>query len=94
MTRVQLVAHWRLIFRQWSFWLTSLGTLATGLLVASPDWLLQAWAMMPEDLKAAIPAQYRPFIGVAVIGLGVLAKFIKQAKLELAKIEAQANEAQ
>lgn len=78
----QIVSHWRLIFKQWSFWLGTIGTAITSALLASPDLALQVWLMMPDDLKATIPARYTPFIGVSVFVLGLVAKFIKQAKLE------------
>lgn len=78
----QLVEHWRLVWRTWSFRLGVIGTVLTSLLLASPDLALQVWAMMPDDLKATIPQRYTPFIGVAIMALSFVAKFIKQAKLE------------
>ena len=78
----QIVEHWRLIFKQWSFWLGAIGTAITSALLASPDLALQVWLMMPPDLKATIPERYTPFIGVGVFVLGLIAKFVKQAKLE------------
>lgn len=78
----QIVPHWRLIFKQWSFWLSAVGTIITSALLALPDLALQVWVMMPPDLKAALPERYTPFIGVAIFALGVVAKFVRQAKLE------------
>lgn len=77
-----IVAHWRLILRQWSLWLGVIGTAVTSALLASPELALQVWAAMPEDLKAMIPERYTPFIGVGIFALGLFAKFIRQAKLE------------
>lgn len=77
-----LASDWRLVFRQWSFWLGVIGTSLTSALLASPEFALQVWAMMPADLKATIPERYTPFIGVGVFALGLIARFIRQAKLE------------
>lgn len=82
---MKLVDHWRLIWRTWSFWLGAVGTALTSLLLASPDLALQVWAMMPDDLKATIPARYTPFIGVGIFALSLVAKFVKQAKLDAMK---------
>lgn len=82
---MKLVEHWRLIFRQWSFWLGVIGTTLTSALLAFPDLALQVWVMMPDDLKATLPQRYTPFIGVSIFALGLFAKFVKQAKLEAAK---------
>ena len=65
----QIVSHWRLIFKQWSFWLGVAGTVLTSALLALPDFALQVWLMMPPDLKATIPEQYTPFIGDGVFVL-------------------------
>lgn len=78
----KLVEHWRLVWRTWSFQLGFIGTILTSVLLASPDLALQVWAMMPADLKATIPERFTPFIGVGIFALGLIAKFIKQAKLE------------
>src|SRR5687768_4073223 len=84
MKRIALVEHWRLIFRQWSLWLGVIGTAVTSALLASPELALQVWAMMPPDLKAMIPERYTPFIGVGIFAMGLVAKFIRQAKLDAA----------
>jgi hypothetical protein len=81
----QLVPDWRLIWRHWSFRLGVIGTALTSLFLAVPDLALQVWLAMPDDLKAVIPQRYMPFVGVAIMGLSFVAKFIKQAKLEAMK---------
>lgn len=88
---LQPVAHWRLIFRQWSFWLGVIGAAVTSALLALPELALQAWALMPPDLKSAIPERYMPFIGVGIFVLGLVAKFIKQAKLEAERSQGHAD---
>lgn len=85
----QIVTHWRLIFKQWSFWLGLAGTALTSALLALPDLALQVWLMMPPDLKATIPERYTPFIGVGVFALGLIAKFVRQAKLEAQREQQQ-----
>lgn len=77
-----IVPHWRTILKQWSFWLAVIGSAFTSALVALPQFALEVWMMMPADLKAAIPPQYTPLIGVGVFCLSVISKFIVQKKLE------------
>ncbi len=84
-----IVPHWRLIFKQWSFWLGVVGTALTSALLALPDLALQVWLMMPADLKATIPEHYTPFIGVGVFVLGLIAKFVRQAKLDAERAKQQ-----
>lgn len=78
----QIVPHWRLIFKQVSFWLGIVGTALTTAFLALPDFALQVWLMMPPDLKATIPERYTPFIGVGVFVLSLIGKFVRQPKLE------------
>lgn len=86
-----LVTHWKKIFRQYSFWLGLVGTAVTSALLAVPELALQLWLAMPDDLKATIPERYTPFLGVGIFALGLVAKFIRQAKLEA---EREANHAE
>lgn len=68
-------------WKLWSTRLNALGLLVTGWLTAFPDAALFAWNAMPADMKAFFPAQYMPFIGLAILVLGILARFVKQEKL-------------
>lgn len=78
--KVELISDWRLFWRFWSVRLGIVGTAITGVLVASPDAALYAWNMLPGDLKAAIPEQYVPLIGVGVFALSMFARIIKQKR--------------
>lgn len=78
---MKLVPNWRQCFKFWSVRLGMLGTALTGLLVAFPEAALHAWSLLPGDMKAFIPQQYMPFIGVGVFALSILARLIKQPKL-------------
>lgn len=77
-----IVPHWRLILKQWSFWLGIAGAALTSAFVALPQFALEVWLMMPPDLKATLPEKYTPLIGVGVFVLSLISKFITQARLE------------
>lgn len=68
-------------WKLWSVRLQAIGLLVTGWLTAVPDAVLFAWNAMPPDMKAFLPPQYMPFIGLAILTLGILVRFIKQEKL-------------
>ena len=80
--KLELIEDWRNFWRFWSVRLGVIGSALTGFLVAFPDQALQAWALLPADLKAFLPEQYMPLVGVAIFVLSLIARAIKQTKLE------------
>ena len=80
--KLELIEDWRNFWRFWSVRLGIIGSAITGVLIAFPDVALSAWAMMPGDLKAAIPERYTPLIGVVIFVASLIARAIKQTKLE------------
>jgi hypothetical protein len=80
--KLELIEDWRNYWRFWSVRLGIVGSAITGVLIAFPDVALSAWAMMPADLKAAIPERYMPLIGVVIFVASLVARAIKQTKLE------------
>lgn len=79
---MKLIDGWRQAWRFWSVQLAALGTFLTGILIAFPEVTLQAWALLPADLKGAIPPQYVPLIGVAVFAASIIARLVQQRKLQ------------
>ena len=80
--KLELIEDWRNFWRFWSVRLGIVGSAITGVLIAFPDVALSAWAMMPADLKAYLPERYMPLFGVAVFVLSLIARAIKQSKLQ------------
>ncbi len=80
--KIQLIPHWREAWRYWSLRLTTLGTLLITYLTASPEAVLQAWAVLPEDIKAFLPPNYSKFVAIGILALGAVARIIKQPKAE------------
>ena len=80
--KLELIEDWRNFRRFWSVRLGIVGSAITGVLIAFPDVALSAWAMMPADLKSAIPERYMPLIGVGIFVASLIARAIKQSKIE------------
>ena len=80
--KLHLIEDWRNFWRFWSVRLGIVGSAVTAVLIAFPDVALSAWAMMPADLKAVIPERYMPLIGVGIFVASLIARAIKQSKLE------------
>ena len=80
--KLELIEDWRNFWRFWSVRLGIIGSAIAGVLIAFPDVALSAWAMMPADLKSAIPERYMPLIGVVIFVASLVARAIKQTKLE------------
>ena len=81
-TRLEFVAHAKLLWKTWSVWLIGAGTALGVYLAAAPDALVQVWLMLPPDLKAQLPVNVAQYISYALIALGVISKFIRQPKLD------------
>lgn len=80
-TEMKLIEGWQKFYKLWSIRLGALGATIVSILVAFPDVALNAWALMPADLKAFIPPNYMPLIGVAIFVMSMVVKFIPQNKL-------------
>lgn len=80
--KLELIEDWRNFWRFWSVRLGVIGSALTGFLVVFPDQALQAWALLPADLKAYLPEKYMPLVGVAIFVLSMIARVIKQSKLQ------------
>lgn len=82
MKKIRFVDDVRKFWRWWSIRLGLLGTTLTGILIAWPDAALQAWNLLPGELRATIPPKYMPLIGVGVFVLSMVARTIQQQKLQ------------
>ena len=80
--KLELIEDWHNFWRFWSVRLGVIGSAITAVLIAFPDVALSAWAMMPADLKSAIPERYMPLIGVVIFVASLIARAIKQTKLQ------------
>lgn len=80
--KLELIEDWRNFWRFWSVRLGVIGSALTAFLIAFPDHALQVWALLPADLKAYLPERYMPLVGVAIFVLSLIARVIKQSKLQ------------
>lgn len=77
----ELIPDWKKAWRFWSMRLAALGTAITSLLILWPDAALQAWNLLPQDLKSVLPERMVPIIGVGIFILSMVARVINQPKL-------------
>lgn len=78
---MQLIDNKEDFIKFWSVKLGTAGTAVTGAMVVSPDLALQVWQTLPDAIKAMIPPQYMPLIGVALFVSSIISRAIKQQKL-------------
>jgi hypothetical protein len=79
--RLKLIAQWQSFWRMWSIRFTAIGTVLLTYLINSPDVIIQAWNILPAELKSVIPVDYTLYISIALLILGILSRVIKQEKL-------------
>jgi len=84
-TTLEFVKHARLLFKTWSVWLASLGSMLSGGVQSFPSAALDAWNSMPPDVKAILPHNYLGLIGAFMVAMGVIAQFVRQKGLNQQK---------
>lgn len=84
-TSLEFVSHAKLLFKAWSVWLSSAGTLLGLYLLDAPDALLGVWRILPDDLKSVLPVNFSQYLSYVLIALGVISQFIRQNKLLVQK---------
>uniref|UniRef100_UPI00289CDED5 DUF7940 domain-containing protein n=1 Tax=Erwinia citreus TaxID=558 RepID=UPI00289CDED5 len=82
---IELVSHARLLFRAWSVWLASAGSVMGAWVQSFPDSASSAWNGLPADVKTVIPQQFLGFLASFMVAMAVLAQFIRQKKLAAAR---------
>lgn len=80
-TTLEFVEHAKLLFKTWSVWLASLGSAISAWVQSFPDAALNAWNVLPPDIKSFLPQQYLGYIGAFMVAMGVIAQFVRQRKL-------------
>ena len=79
-----LIDDWKFGWKFWSIRFQVLGTFLL-LLTALPDYALQAFALLPSDVKATLPKDLLYWLGIASIIGGAISRFFKQAKLDASR---------
>ena len=80
-TTLEFVKHARLLFKTWSVWLASLGSMLSAWAQSFPSSALDAWNALPQDIKDILPHNYLGLIGAFMVAMGVLAQFVRQKNL-------------
>lgn len=88
-TTLQFVSHARLLFRTWSVWLASLGSMLSAWAQSFPSAAVDAWNVLPEDVKSILPHNYLGLVGAFMVAMGVIAQFVRQKNLLNAKEQAE-----
>lgn len=81
-TSLEFVEHARLLWKAWSVWLGSIGAVIGAALLQFPDAALSAWNMLPPDLKSFIPPHLLSYISPCLMGMAVIAQYVRQPKLK------------
>lgn len=88
-TTLQFVSHARLLFKTWSVWLASLGSMLSAWAQSFPSAAVDAWIALPEDVKAILPHNYLGLVGAFMVAMGVIAQFVRQKNLLNAKEQSE-----
>lgn len=80
-TTLEFVKHARLLFKTWSVWLASLGSMLSAWAQSFPASALNAWNALPPDVKEVLPHNYLGLIGAFMVAMGVMAQFVRQRNL-------------
>lgn len=88
---VEFVSHARLLFKAWSVWLASLGSILSAWAQSFPSAAVDAWSALPEDVKSLLPQNYLGLIGAFMVAMGVIAQFVRQKKLNEQKQQMDAQ---
>lgn len=79
---MKLIPHWRAMWRAWSVRLNAIGLAILTWFAIDPVSLLAVWNMMPAAVHQIIPAQVASILGAILFALSMLARVVRQPKLE------------
>lgn len=80
----RLIPDWRKAWRLWSVRLNALGLAILGWVQFDPVAALAVWNMMPAPVRDVLPSNFIALAGLALFALSMLARIVRQPKLEQA----------
>lgn len=80
--KLKLIDEAKQWYKFWSVRLGAIGTAIVGIFTAFPEAAIHAWAILPAEMKKAIPPDYMPLIGVLVFVCAIFAVFVKQDSIK------------
>ncbi len=89
---LEFVSHAKLLFKAWSVWLASIGSAISAWVQSFPDDALNAWNMLPPDVKSLIPQNYLGMIGAFMVAMAVMSQFVRQKDLKAKTDQLRANQ--
>lgn len=78
---ISLIPEWRHGLKLWSVRLQLIGLALLGFFAQFPDVALDAWNMLPADIKALLPETFVRWFGFVFLVASPIARFIKQSNI-------------
>ena len=75
---MKLIDGWRQSWRLWSVRLSALGALLMAAALGSPDALLAAWNIMPDEVRSLVPDRISSWIAMALFATTIGVRLIRQ----------------
>lgn len=79
---MKIIPHWRVLWRAWSVRLNAIGLAILAWFAVDPVSLLAVWNMMPAAVHEIFPAQLASILGAILFALSLMAKFVRQPKMQ------------
>ena len=77
---MRLLKNWRTWHRRKRVQLGAALIVIAGYISQSPDLLVQAWNLIPADLRGLLPTWLATSIGIAIFGLSIGAQLLRRRK--------------
>ncbi|UYY60094.1 hypothetical protein [Sphingomonas sp. S2-65] len=91
---MKLIDGWRQAWRLWSVRVSALGAILMGWATLAPDALMQVWNVLPDDVRAIVPAPIGDVVPFMLFLAALAARFIPQPKAAAKMQEAADGTAQ
>jgi hypothetical protein len=82
---MKFIDEWKKAHKMLSVQLAVIGASFCGFISAFPDAALHAWNLLPVEWKTALPPRWLPLIGSGFFLIAIIARLVKQPKLNVAQ---------